>query len=378
LLFDESWAKFTNPKLVERTDFVDEKKLQQLRQQIDALDNQILEMLNRRAEIVIEVGKTKQKSHGEYYVPSREQAIYERLIARNPGPFSDEGVRRVFREIISASLSLEQPMKVAFLGPQATYTHVAAMQQFGLSAQLVPLKSISSIFDEVSRGRASYGVVPVENSNEGVVSHTLDMFMSSDLKIIAEILLPVCHDLLNLSGQSNDIRTVISHPQAIGQCRSWLEENLPDVPLLEATSTASAAQQAAEDAGVAAIASESAASLYGLRVVKHKIEDNPNNFTRFLIIGSEMQAPSGNDKTSIMFSVKDQAGILYHMLEPFSKRDINLAKIESRPTKGKAWEYIFFLDMEGHIQERKITDAVEELRTLCQFLKVLGSYPKAR
>ncbi len=357
---------------------MDEKKLQDLRQQIDTLDDQILDMLNRRAEVVVAVGKTKEKSQGEYYVPSREKAIYERLSARNQGPFSNDGVRRVFREIISASLSLEQPLKVAFLGPQATYTHIAAMQQFGLSAQLVPLKSISSVFEEVSRGRASYGVVPVENSNEGVVSHTLDMFMSSDLKIIAEILLPVSHDLLNLSGEINDVRKVISHPQAIGQCRSWLEESLPDIPLVDASSTASAAQQAAEDASVAAIASESAASLYGLRVVKHKIEDNPNNFTRFLIIGSELQGPSGNDKTSIMFSVKDQAGILYHMLEPFSKRDINLAKIESRPTKGKAWEYIFFLDMVGHVQDEKIAGAVEELRASCQFLKILGSYPKAR
>ncbi len=357
---------------------MDEKTLQQLRQQIDALDDQILDMLNRRAEVVVTVGKAKQESRGEYYVPSREKAIFERLIARNRGPFPEEGIRRVFREIISASLSLEQPLKVAFLGPQATYTHVAAMQQFGFSAQLVPLKSISSIFEEVSRGRASYGVVPVENSNEGVVSHTLDMFMSSDLKVIAEILLPISHDLLNLSGQVADIRKVISHPQAIGQCRSWLEENLAEIPLVDASSTASAAQQAAEDASVAAIASETAASLYGLRVVKHKIEDNPNNVTRFLVIGSEMQGPSGNDKTSIMFSVKDQAGILYHMLEPFSKRNINLAKIESRPTKGKAWEYIFFLDMVGHVQEQNIAEAVEELRTHCQFIKVLGSYPKAR
>lgn len=357
---------------------MDEKKLQELRQQIDALDDRILDILNQRAEIVVAVGKTKDESQGVYYVPSREKAIYERLIAKNPGPFPEEGIRRVFREIISASLSLEQPLKVAFLGPQATYTHVAAMRQFGLSAQLVPLKSIPSIFDEVIRGRASYGVVPVENSNEGVVSHTLDMFMSSDLKIIAEILLPVSHDLLNLSGQLNDVRKVISHPQAIGQCRSWLEENLPETPLVEASSTASAAQQAAEDASVAAIASEAAASLYGLRTVKHKIEDNPDNFTRFLIIGREIQEPSGNDKTSIMFSVKDRAGILYHMLEPFSKRDINLAKIESRPMKGKAWEYIFFLDMEGHVKEQKIAEALEELSTCCQFLRVLGSYPKAR
>ncbi len=256
---------------------MDINKLQELRRQIDALDDQILDLLNRRAEVVIEVGTAKQQSRGEYYVPSREKAIYERLMARNPGPFSDEGIRRVFREIISASLSLEQPLKVAFLGPQATYTHVAAMQQFGESAQLVPLKSIPSIFDEVSRGRASYGVVPVENSNEGAVSHTLDMFMSSELKIIAEILLPVSHDLLNLSGEISDVRKVTSHPQAIGQCRSWLEENLADIPLVDASSTASAAQQAAEDASVAAIASETAASLYGLRVVKHKIEDNPQS-----------------------------------------------------------------------------------------------------
>ena len=357
---------------------MDEKKLQDLRQEIDSLDDRILELLNQRAEVVIAVGKTKDDSQGVYYVPSREKAIFERLISKNDGPFPNEGIRRVFREIISASLSLEQPMKVAFLGPQATYTHVAAMRQFGLSAQLVPLKSIPSIFDEVSRGRASYGVVPVENSNEGVVTHTLDMFMSSDLKVIAEVLLPVSHDLLNLSGQLSDIRKVVSHPQAIGQCRDWLEENLPDIPLVDASSTANAAQLAAEDASVAAIASESAASFYGLRVVKHSIEDNPNNFTRFLVIGPEIQGPSGNDKTSVMFSVKDKAGVLYHMLEPFSKRDINLAKIESRPMKGKAWEYIFFLDMVGHVEDSTIAEALEELKTHCQFLKVLGSYPKAK
>ncbi len=357
---------------------MEEQSLKKLRERIDALDDQILDLLNRRAEVVVEVGHAKGESRSEYYVPSREKAIYERLIARNPGPFPEEGIRRVFREIISASLSLEQPLKVAFLGPQATYTHVAAMQQFGLSAQLVPLKSIPAIFDEVSRGRASYGVVPVENSNEGVVSHTLDMFMSSEIKVIAEILLSISHDLLNLSGQAADVRRVASHPQALAQCRGWLEENMPDIPLVDTASTASAAQQAAEDASVAAIASETAASLYGLRVVKHSIEDNPNNFTRFLVVGKEMQGPSGQDKTSILFSVKDQAGVLYHMLEPFSKRGINLAKIESRPMKTKAWEYIFFLDMEGHIQDRNIAEAIEELRTYCQFLKVLGSYPRAR
>ncbi|MDH3997533.1 MAG: prephenate dehydratase [Desulfuromonadales bacterium] len=357
---------------------MDDKTLKNLRNQIDTLDDQILELLNRRAEVVISVGKAKQEKKGEYYVPSREKAIYERLIGKNEGPFPAEGIKRVFREVISASLSLEQPLKVAFLGPKATYTHVATMQQFGFSAQLAPLKSIPSIFDEVSRGRADYGVVPVENSNEGVVSHTLDMFMSSDLKIIAEVMLSVSHDLLNLSGQMEDVRKVVSHPQALAQCRDWLEENLSDMPLVDSSSTANAAQQAAEDAGAAAIASETAASLYGLRVVKHKIEDNPNNFTRFLVIGNEMQGPSGRDKTSIMFSVKDQAGVLYHMLEPFSKRGINLAKIESRPMKSKAWEYIFFLDLEGHLEDVEIAESIEELRNYCQFLKVLGSYPRMR
>jgi chorismate mutase/prephenate dehydratase len=354
-----------------------DKPLQGLRQQIDDLDDQILDLLNRRAEVVVEVGKVKADG-SEYYVPSREQAIYERLISENPGPFPDEGVRRVFREVISASLSLEQPLKVAFLGPQATFTHVAAMQQFGFSAQLVPVRSIPAIFEEVSRGRASYGVVPVENSNEGVVSHTLDMFMSADLKIIAEVLLEISHDLLNISGNLEDIRKVISHPQAFAQCRNWLEENFPDIPLVDAPSTASAAQQATEDATAAAIASETAASLYGLRVVKRKIEDNPNNFTRFLVVGKEMQGPSGRDKTSILFSIKDEPGILYRMLEPFNKRNLNLTKIESRPMKSKAWEYIFFLDIEGHVADPVVAAAVEELQDYCQFVKVLGSYPKAK
>lgn len=371
-------ARVATPENPVKEAAVADQTLVDLRRQIDAIDDRILELLNQRAALVIAVGRAKEGASGEFYVPSREQAIYARLLAANTGPFPEEGVRRVFREIISASLSLEQPMKVAFLGPQGTFTHVAAMQQFGFSAQLVPIKSIPSIFDEVGRGRAHYGVVPVENSNEGVVSHTLDMFMKSDLKIIAEVLIEVSHDLLNRTGRIEDIRKVVSHPQALAQCRVWLEENLPDVPLVDMPSTTQAAQQAAEDEGVAAIASEAAANLYGLRAVKHRIEDNPNNFTRFLVVGQQMPAPGGNDKTSIMFSVRDEPGILYRMLEPFSKRGINLSKIESRPMKGRAWEYIFFLDMEGHVRDAQVAAAVEELNGYCQFLKVLGSYPKAR
>ncbi|WP_303721266.1 prephenate dehydratase [Malonomonas rubra] len=352
--------------------------LKKLREQIDAIDDQILELLNQRAEVVIGVGKAKEVGDGTFYVPSREKAIYERLTGQNQGPFSNEAVVKVFREIISASLNMELPMQVAFLGPQSTFTHMAAMQQFGLSALLVPLKSIPSVFEEVERGRAHYGVVPVENSTEGVVNHTLDMFIGSDLQVIAEVMLEISHNLLSKTGNIDQISKIVSHPQALAQCRHWFEANLPDVPLVDVGSTAAAAQLAAEDETAAAIASEAAVIQYGLKIVKAKIEDNPNNFTRFLVIGKKTPEKSGQDKTSIMFSVKDQPGILYRMLEPFSKRQINLSKIESRPMKQKAWEYIFFLDLIGHIDDQPISDAIEELRVHCHFLKVLGSYPIAR
>lgn len=352
-------------------------KLDELREQIDQIDDQILELLNSRAEVVKEVGRTKVNSSQEFYVPGREQAIFERL-TRNAGAFPADGVRRVFREIISASLALEQPMKIAYLGPPATFTHQAALRQFGLSAQLVAQKSIPAVFEEVCRGRAPYGVVPVENSTEGVVSHTLDMFIRSELKINAEILLEIEHNLLSLTGRMEDVRKVVSHPQALAQCRQWLEENMPDTALVDVASTALAAQMAAEDETVAAIAGEVAATMYGLKTVKQKIEDNPNNYTRFLVIGRNIPAPSARDKTSVMFSVKDEPGILYSMLKPFSNRGINLSKIESRPMKKKAWEYVFFLDMDGHVQDPEVAEAIEELRGCCQELRVLGSYSRSR
>jgi len=351
--------------------------LQELRERIDGIDDQILDLLNARATVVLDVGKAKAGESREFYVPSRESAIFVRLQARNGGPFPNESLCRVFREIISASLSLELPMKVAFLGPQSTFTHVAAMEQFGLSAQLVAQKSIPSVFEEVERGRAHYGVVPVENSTEGVVNHPLDMFIGSDLKVIAEILLEISHDLLSQTGKLDQVQKVVSHPQALAQCRHWLDENLPDTPQMDVSSTAAAAQLAAEDDSVAAIASHAAARQYGLQVAKAKIEDNSNNFTRFLVIGRNTPEASGRDKTSILFSVRDEPGILYRMLEPFSQRDINLVKIESRPMKQKAWEYIFFLDLVGHVEDSKISAAIEELREHCHFLKVLGSYPFA-
>ena len=354
-----------------------EPTLDQLRTEIDAVDDRILDLLNRRAALAQAVGRIKAEGERDFHVPSREREIYERLTSRNRGPFPNEAVRSVYREIISASLSLEAPMRVAFLGPLATFSHLAALQQFGLSAELVPQKSIPAVFEEVEKGRALYGVVPVENSTEGVVSHTLDMFMENDLKINAEVLLEVSHYLLSRTGRLEDVRKVYSHPQPLAQCRQWLADNLPNVPLVDVASTTLAAQIVTEDYHAAAIASEYAASLYNLKIVKERIEDQVNNVTRFLVIGRKGVERGPDDKTSLMFSVKDEPGILYRMLEPFAARGLNLSKIESRPYKKKAWEYIFYLDLTGHISDPPVADAVRELGECCQFVKVLGSYPKA-
>ena len=351
--------------------------IQDLRSRIDGIDDRIVELLNERARVVIEVGRLKAGSNQEFHVPGRERQIYERLQGQNPGPFPNDALRSIYREVISACLALESPMKVAFLGPKATFSHLATMQQFGLSAELVPLKSIPAVFEEVEKGKALYGVVPVENSTEGVVSHTLDMFVESNLKITAEILLEVHHDLLSRTGRIEDIKKVYSHPQPIAQCRQWLDDNLPGVPLVDVASTAVAAQIVSDDYTAAAIASELAAALYDLKVVRSRIEDQVNNFTRFLVISRKGCERSGNDKTSILFSVKDEPGILCRMLEPFAKRGINLSKIESRPYKKKAWEYIFFLDLSGHCADPEVADALGELRECCQFLKILGSFPRS-
>jgi chorismate mutase/prephenate dehydratase len=343
--------------------------IEQLRAQIDAIDDRIVELLNERAQVVIEVGRLKAGSKQEFHVPGRERQIYERLQGLNPGPFPNDALKSIYREVISACLALESPMKVAFLGPKATFSHLATMQQFGLSAELVPLKSIPAVFEEVEKGKALYGVVPVENSTEGVVSHTLDMF--------AEILLEVHHDLLSRTGRIEDVKKVYSHSQPIAQCRKWLDENLPGIPMVDVASTAVAAQIVSEDYTAAAIASELAASLYDLKTVRSRIEDQVNNFTRFLVIARKECERSGSDKTSVLFSVKDEPGILCRMLEPFAKRGINLSKIESRPYKKKAWEYIFFLDLYGHFSDPDVAEALKELKECCQFLKVLGSFPRS-
>ncbi len=352
--------------------------LEQLRNEIDALDADIVALLNQRATVAATVGRLKASQDREFHVPSRERAVYERVAALNQGPLPEEAIRNIFREIMSACMALESPLRVAYLGPKATFSHLATMQQFGFSAQLEPQKSIPAVFEEVEKGKSQYGVVPVENSTEGVITHTLDMFVASNLLISAEIILDIHHDLLSRTGRMEDIRKVYSHPQPIAQCRNWLEDNLPNLPLVDVASTAVAAQIVSEDYTAAAIASELAASLYDLKVVRSRIEDQVNNVTRFLVISHKAAEPTGNDKTSILFSVKDEPGILYRMLEPFARHGVNRSKIESRPVKTKAWEYIFFLDMVGHLAEQQVRDAIEELRGFCQFLKILGSYPKAR
>ncbi len=349
--------------------------LEKLRRDIDGIDAEILELLNKRANIAIEIANIKKKANLKFYSPERERAILERITALNKGPFPNDALRVIFREIMSASLSLEEPLKVAYLGPEGTYTNLAAMRHFGFSAKYISVESIKAVFDAAESGRVNYGVVPIENSNEGVVSYTLDMFMDYDLKISAEVLLEVSHNLLSKSGGKDKVKKIYSHPQATAQCRGWLEANMPNIPILESTSTARAAEIAAGDEDAAAIASELAARIYDMQFVERHIEDNKNNYTRFLVIAKEYPSKSGKDKTSILFSVKDRPGALYDVLLPFRKSKINLTKIESRPSKRRAWEYIFFVDMEGHVEDKKVRKAIEDIKETCLYLKHLGSYP---
>ncbi len=352
-------------------------KLDTIRKKIDAVDSDLLKLLNRRTKLVLDIADTKKRAGTAFYVPKREKEIVRRLAANNKGPFPNKALKNVFREIMSASLSLEKPVKIAFLGPIATFTHQACIEHFGLSGEFIPKNNISDVFDDVEKGRAEFGVVPIENTAEGVVTHTLDMFVPSDLKVRAEIMIEVSLALLNRTGRKDDIRKVASHPHALAQCRNWLKEHLPDAALFSVSSTATAAKLASEDPSTAAVASSAAASLYNLRVLEDHVEDRSHNYTRFLVIGRHLVKRTGEDKTSLVFAIKDAPGALFKMLQPFAKRDINLTKIESRPMKTRTWEYIFFIDLEGHVNEKRIKEAVEELEKSCIFLKVLGSYPRS-
>lgn len=354
-----------------------DSNIPRLRKEIDEIDKELVTLLNRRAAFVMEVGKAKAAENREFYAPEREREIYRRIEGLNKGPFPTKALKDVFREIMSASLALERPVRVAFLGPPATFTHQACLERFGMGSVFSPKKDIPEVFDDVEKGRSDFGVVPIENTTEGVVSHTLDMFVTSDLKICAESLMPVSLALLNRSGKRADIRKVCSHPNPLGQSRNWLKNNLPGAALEEVSSTAVAAEMAASDQNIAAVASVAAASLYGLCVIERDIQDNANNFTRFLVIGKKTVKKTGVDKTSIVFAVKDAPGALYAVLKPFARRGINLTKIESRPVKTRAWEYVFYVDLDGYASDKKVKDSLSELERLCSFFKVLGSYPKS-
>ncbi len=350
----------------------------QFRDEIDRIDDVILELLNKRAGLAIEIGKAKASRNLDFYSPERERTIFERLSAKNAGPFPNEALRAVFREILSASLSLEKPLRVSFLGPRATFTHLACLQYFGRSSQFIPEKNIRNVFEGVERQRVDYGVIPIENSTEGVIAHTLDLFMECDVKISEEIMIEISLDLLSRSNSLDDIRRVYSHPHAIAQCRNWLESRLENAEIVDVPSTAKAAEIAAAEPHSGAVASSYAAKLYDLKVLEKRIQDIPNNYTRFLVIGKKDEAPTGRDKTSLMFSLKDNVGALYKALKPFAEHGVNLTKIESRPHKGKAWDYIFFLDLEGHHTDENLIAALEAFQEACSDLKILGSYPRGR
>jgi chorismate mutase/prephenate dehydratase len=333
--------------------------LKKLRVSIDSIDSRILRLLNERAKITLCIGSAKSKSNGSIYVPERESEVYKKLAGGNKGPISNAALRAIYREVMSSALGLEKPIKIAYLGPEFTFTHLASMKKFGSSVEYSGCSTITSVFDEVEKARADYGVVPIENSVEGAVNHTLDMFIDSDLKVCSEIYLEISHSLLSRESDIKKIRKVYSKDQVFGQCRLWLEEHLPNVALAEVASTAKAAEIAAKEKGTASI------------------EDNAHNVTRFLVIGRTEAGQTRKDKTSVMFSLKDRVGALHDILMPFKKYRINLTKIESRPSKIRAWKYYFFVDMEGHHLDKKISAALSILRKHTTYFKILGSYPAA-
>jgi chorismate mutase/prephenate dehydratase len=347
------------------------------RSRINDLDKDILDLLNRRADAALQIGELKRQQALPYFAPEREAEVLGRILALNRGPLPPDALRAIWREILSASLALENPLPVAYFGPPGTYTHQAAIQRFGSSAAFVALRSIAEVFDEVERGRSDFGVVPVENSTEGPVNITLDRLLESDALITGEVTLEITHHLLSRAGGLAEVKLVCSHPQALAQCRHWLASHLPDVQAEETSSTSAAAVRAKDDPTVAAIASEMAGRLYDVPVLLRRIEDNPYNSTRFLVLGRRPMPPTGRDKTSILFSMRNEPGVLYSILEPFAERRLNLTKIESRPTKRRPWEYVNFVDFEGHRDTEDVRAVLAAVNERCQFLKILGSYPAA-
>ena len=351
--------------------------LKDLRTRIDAVDTELIRLFNERAELVHGVGEFKKANGLEIYAPEREEALLTALAAKNAalgGRLPAAGLRAIYREIMSASLALEKDLAIAYFGPEATWTHQAARGKFGASVRYLSQPSIADVFDAVARGRADYGVVPVENSTEGAVTHTLDVFIESDLRICAQVALPVEHHLMSM-GPREEIRRVYSHPGVLGQCRQWLRSHFPTAELIEVASTADAGEMAAKSTDAAALAGAMVAEVHGLTILEAAVQDQADNATRFLVIGQSDCPPTGRDRTSLLFGVSDKPGALFAALEPLQSAGVSLSKIESRPSKRKAWEYVFFADVEGHRQDAALVSALGALAERCSFFKVLGSYP---
>ena len=348
--------------------------LDEIRKKIDALDSELLKLLNERADLVHEVGEIKKKDGLEIYAPEREEQLLQSLIAKSEGRLPEKSIRAIYREIMSAALALEENLKIAYLGPEGTWTHQAAINKFGHSVAYSPQPSFTEVFDQVARRAADYGVVPIENSTEGAVNHTLDLFADSPLKICAQILLPIDNALMSTTPRE-EITKLYSHPQVFGQCRGWIQQNFPNAETVEVSSTTRAAEIARDEAGSAALGGKLAAELYGLEILDPSINDRTTNTTRFLVLSHNTCPATGNDRTSIMFSVRDRPGSLFNALKPFNEFEINMSKIESRPSKRRDWEYFFFVDVLGHCDDQKLVTALEELGEHCSFVKILGSYP---
>lgn len=354
--------------------------LEQLRDAIDGVDLKLQQLLEDRAELVHQVGEFKRAESDApvFYRPEREAQVLRAIKERNQGRLDAETVARIFREIMSACLALEQPTQVAFLGPEGTFTHQAVLKQFGHAAVVRPMGAIDQVFREVEAGAVNYGIVPVENSTEGVVSHTLDTFMQSDLKICGEVELRIHHHLLVGEHTRRDrITRVYSHQQTLAQCRKWLDAHLPGVERVAVSSNSAAARRLKDEWNAAAIAGEMAADLYQLEKLYANIEDEPDNTTRFIVIGRNDVPPSGNDKTSLLVSGKNQPGLLYRVLAPFREAGVNLTRLESRPAKSSKWSYVFFIDFEGHHEDAKVAPVIKALQDESLDIRFLGSYPKA-
>ncbi|MBI5462466.1 MAG: prephenate dehydratase [Gammaproteobacteria bacterium] len=357
----------------------DKPTLQSLRERIDTLDEQIQALLNERARCAQQVAQAKiaQGEQNDFYRPEREAEVLRRVRERNQGPLGDTEITRLFREIMSACLALEQPLLIGYLGPEGTFTQAAVLKHFGHAVQTQAQPAIDVVFREVEAGDCNYGVVPIENSTEGVVNHTLDMFLRSPLCICGEVSLRIELHLLSRETELAAIHRVYAHQQALAQCREWLDANLPRAERIAVSSNGEAARRVAQETGAAAVAGDAAAELYGLTGLASRIEDEPGNTTRFLVIGKQPVGRSGQDKTSLLIAVKNEPGALYRMLEPMARHGLSMTRIESRPSRRGIWDYVFFVDIEGHVEDERVASALKELEQHASLFKVLGSYPRA-